>query len=292
MKTKNTVLALALFLCAGIASAERLYVVSGDGLYQLDATTLNTLSDVGITGLQLGEQILDIDFRPADRRLYGVSNQSRLYRIDTGTGAATLIGGGVLSVPITGVFGIDFNPVADALRIVSSSGQNLRVDPATGAVTTDTAPQFAAGDANDGLVPFAENVAYTNSYAGAKSTTLYTILGQQSKNKGPGEDGILTIQNPPNAGTLNTVGYLNFDGPLYGLDISPRTGIAYLSSGIALYQVNLTTGEASSLGEPNIFSALQGLAVEPVPEPSAWLLGLSGLGVFFGIARKRNSANG
>jgi hypothetical protein len=43
-----------------------------------------------VTGLQSGENLLGIDFRPVDGKLYGVGSTGRLYTIDTTTGAATV----------------------------------------------------------------------------------------------------------------------------------------------------------------------------------------------------------
>lgn len=43
-----------------------------------------------VTGLAQGENLLDVDVRPADQRLYAVSDRNRVYTIDTTTGAATL----------------------------------------------------------------------------------------------------------------------------------------------------------------------------------------------------------
>ena len=44
---------------------------------------------VAITGLQSGETVLGIDFRPADNLLYALGSTARLYTIDVATGAAT-----------------------------------------------------------------------------------------------------------------------------------------------------------------------------------------------------------
>lgn len=46
-------------------------------------------SQVAITGLQSGEIILGIDFRPATGQLYGLGNSSRIYVIDHKTGVAS-----------------------------------------------------------------------------------------------------------------------------------------------------------------------------------------------------------
>ncbi|WP_133272709.1 DUF4394 domain-containing protein [Hymenobacter radiodurans] len=54
-------------------------------------------SSVAITGLQSGETILAIDFRPATGQLYGVSSASRLYVINQNTGTARAIGSGAFT---------------------------------------------------------------------------------------------------------------------------------------------------------------------------------------------------
>ena len=46
------------------------------------------LSNVAISGLQPGESLIGIDFRPKNRLLYGVTNKSSIYTIDPATGAA------------------------------------------------------------------------------------------------------------------------------------------------------------------------------------------------------------
>jgi hypothetical protein len=157
------------------------------------------LSKLTLSGLADGEGLVGIDVRPATGQLYGVGNASQLYTIDVATGVATPIGA-PLSPGLQGdAFGVDFNPVADRLRVVSNTGQNLRINPDTGAVTVDGSLAFAVGDANAGTTPHVTAAAYTNSIAGATATTLYTIdVGL----------GILATQNPPNDGTLNTVGRL------------------------------------------------------------------------------------
>jgi hypothetical protein len=64
-----------------------------------------------ITFTQLGasEQVIAIDVRPNDRLLYGLTDQDRVYSIDPGTGAATIVSsmtGATAGEPI----GIDFDP--------------------------------------------------------------------------------------------------------------------------------------------------------------------------------------
>ena len=50
----------------------------------------NTVTDLAITGLSTGEDLLGVDVRPANGMLYGVSSLNRVYVINTTTGLATL----------------------------------------------------------------------------------------------------------------------------------------------------------------------------------------------------------
>jgi hypothetical protein len=47
-----------------------------------------------VTGLQPGESLLGIDFRPSTGQLYGLGSSDRLYVIDTNSGAAAAVGTG------------------------------------------------------------------------------------------------------------------------------------------------------------------------------------------------------
>ena len=181
--------------------------------------------DVRITGLRRGEKLVGIDFRPLDGRLYGVGDKRSgavLYRIDTRTGAATVVAALVTTtgdpVVLSGrQFGVDFNPAADALRIVSDTGQNLRAFPSattpTGAarVTGQTivdGPLNDAGRTAIGIV----GAAYTNNDNDPLTgTTLYDIDAETDR---------LLVQNPPNEGTLVRVGGLDVPTrPVVGFDI-------------------------------------------------------------------------
>ena len=185
-----------------------------------------------ITGRLNGEDLIGIDFRPANGQLYGVGDQGRIYSINTLTGLATVAS--TLSSPLQGSrFGIDFNPTVDRLRIVSDADQNIRVNVDTGAVLIDSL-----------LNPSLANIvgaAYTNSFAGATTTTLYTLDSLAD---------FLNIQNPPNAGTQVAVGPLGVDiSNLTGFDIDPDQNAGYAvlqntSLGISqFYRINLTTGD-------------------------------------------------
>jgi hypothetical protein len=201
-----------------------------------------------LTGLQPGEMLIGIDFRPANGQLYGLSSMSRLYTINTSNGASAAVGGPFSPMVTDGDVGFDFNPTVDRIRVVTSSGQNLRLNPDTGAV--------AATDGN--LNPGSPNVtgaAYTNNFAGATTTVLYTIDAGSNK---------LFRQDPPNNGTQVEIGSLgwNIEGA-NGFDIggTSNTGYALLRQGntSGIYRIDLSTGAATSVAT---FPALvQGFAL-------------------------------
>ncbi|MBF9239777.1 DUF4394 domain-containing protein [Hymenobacter sp. BT683] len=188
-----------------------------------------------ITGLQPGESVLGLDFRPVNGQLFAVGSTSRLYTLNAASGVATLVA--ALSVPLAGTaFGVDFNPSVDRLRVVSNTGQNLRINPLTGAATVD-------GPLNPGS-PMVTGAAYTNNVATATTTLLYGLDAATDQ---------LVLQSPPNNGTLTAVGPLGVDvDAAAGFDIGGTSGRAYAlltSAGrTQLYHVNTQTGAAQSLG--------------------------------------------
>jgi hypothetical protein len=230
-------------------------------LISFEAAAPTTLySQAPITGLQSGEQILGIDFRPSNGLLYGLGSTSRLYTINTTTAVATQVGVGPFSPGLTQTdCGFDFDPVADRIRVVSFS-QNLRLNPDTGIVEgTDTTPAYASGDPNFGATPNVVALGYTNNTAGATSTTAFGIdsSGVLVRLGSPGG-----TPNSPNSGQLTTVGPLgassvpNFNS----LDILPGNkafaALSPVSSFSFLYRINLLTGSATQVvndfSQPNI----------------------------------------
>jgi hypothetical protein len=199
-----------------------LALTTGNQLIRFNSNRANAPigAAVTITGLQTGENILGIDFRPATGELFGLGSTSRLYIINPATGAATQVGAaGGFTLAGTS-FGFDFNPVPDRIRIVSDTGQNLRANPTDGTAIVD-------GALNPGT-PSVTAAGYTNSVPGATTTTLYVI--------DTGSD-TLNIQNPPNNGTLVPVGALGFDATgVNGFDIANAGNVA-----LAALQANGTT---------------------------------------------------
>jgi Domain of unknown function (DUF4394) len=220
---------------------------------------------VSISGLQSGETVLGIDFRPANNMLYAVGSTARLYIVDPATGAATHVAAlaadpADMTDPFAMLnganFGVDFNPVADRLRVVSDARQNLRINSATGAVTTDGTLDFVAPDA--------VAAAYTQNFAGTATTRLLLI---------DSATGTLQAQSPPNDGVLTTIGRLDpalSVGAIAGFDIAggdDGLSLAVVQSAGAtqssLYRVNPRTGAATALGAigPAGTALVRGLAI-------------------------------
>ncbi len=206
-----------------------------------------------VQGLAAGEVLLGIDFRPATGELYGLSNASRVYRIDANTALASAAGPAFAPGLVGSDFGFDFNPVPDRIRVVSEADQNLRLNPNNGALAaTDGALQYAASDANALANPNVVASAYTSNFAATTTTTLYGIDSSLDVLVTQGSLGSAPVS--PNSGTLFTVGALGIDASgLVGFDVSPL-GSAFAAiaapgaSSSSLYSVNLGTGAASLVG--------------------------------------------
>jgi len=245
---------------SGPGSGSILFVSSNNVLINVSATQPAVIiSAVGLTNLPgATENIVGIDYRPATGELYGISSFNQLYRIFPLTGACVPVG------PIGGLglsgasFGIDFNPVVDRLRVVSEANQNMRINSTNAAVTVDTALTYAVADPNFGADPNVVAAAYTNNFAGALSTTLYGIDSTLD---------ILVLQNPPNNGTLTTVGALGVDvSDFAGFDIN-ASGTAYAALEVAgvtgLYTINLTSGAATLVGTLGTGGQTRGMTAVP-----------------------------
>lgn len=230
----------------------------------------SVISDLPVTGLPTGESLLGIDYRPANGVLYGVGASNRLYTVNPKTGEASQVGSGQFAVPLTpGAAGFDFNPTVDRIRFVNQAGQNARLNPDTGAIVdSDTLAggiqldgnlAYRAGDRNFGNIPGVAAAAYTNNFAGATSTTLFAIDTNLD---------VLVRQDPPNNGVLNTIGPLGIDaGTVLGFDVRSvggnETALAAIDvAGVSsLYNINLTTGRASLVGQIGDGRSIQGLAL-------------------------------
>lgn len=308
LKKIGAITALCTVLAAGSARAQDLiYGFGGSGfnpaslsLVSFNSATPGTVNTIGsITGISTGFALQGIDFRPATGQLYGLAydgnNLAQLYTLNTATAVATAVGSQFAIGSATGGFGlsigIGFNPSVDLLRVVTGTNGNFRVNPTTGAIVT-------TGGADGGLAYASGDPNASNSYQIADGDYLGGNLYDIDY-----INNVLVRQNPPNNGTLNTIGGLGItlvNGTRStGFDISPN-GTAYLTGNPStdggavrqrLYTVNLTSGAATSVGLVGSDANFNLIDIAVVPEPSSWLLicvGVVMLGIMV-VRRKRTA---
>ena len=138
------VLGGALAAAAPAAGAATLIgLTADDQLVRIDPESRRASAPVRVSGA--AGKLLGVDVRPADGKLYGLTDSGQIVAIDPATGAATRVSqmnerfdGGGRAV-------VDFNPVADRLRVIGMNGANLRVNVQTGEATKDGQLKYAAG---------------------------------------------------------------------------------------------------------------------------------------------------
>jgi len=285
------------------------YALSGTNLLSFDPAAPATVTTKALTGVLNSETLVGIDVRPANGRLYTVginstADNGTLYSVDTSSGALTAVGaagsiaftsdGAVavqLASPATATYGVDFNPQVDRLRLTAGTAgnsdlTNARVNPDTGAGVDGDIGMFGTQPDGDIKPANVDEVAYTDSRAGATVTTLYTLDSVSHT---------LRIQNPPNAGTQTAPKNITVGGAILpfsrvgGFDIDPTvsapaanaavtTGVGYAVltalGTTGLYRIDLTTGAATLVGPvgsaATTFSGLALVSVTtPDPTPAA-----------------------
>ncbi len=307
----NILLALAVAMSASIAQSALLTGVTSDNqLLEFDTSSPSVLvSGKPISGLGTNENILGIDYRPTDSKLYALGSFGNLYTIDKTGPVATATPLFNLNTPpgpstpgylgLSGTsFGFDFNPVNDyagtsSLRVVSNTDQNLAVNVGTMSVTQAT-PVFYTPVSPANIAAQAYNNTFFGAAGGPGNPDPTTGDSFFQFAIDSGTDRLVT--QAFNAGTLTDVGPLGVNvNSLIGFDIISSSngnfGFASLdpdgNSSSNLYFINLLTGAATDLGEidggvlvphlsanpgaPDDFDILG----DPIPEPSA--LGLAGL---------------
>lgn len=247
-------------------------VTNANRLVSFSSTTPSNSAAVAVTGLASGENIVAIDRRPGGAtpgQIYAITDQFRIYTIDPGSAAATMVatmaaaqGDDNPFSRFTGTrISMDMNNFVDQLRLIGNDGQNLRVMLDTGQTFSDT-NMTVNGNAPTGI----SEVAYTNNFATACRNTVFYI--------DTAGDNLMTSVNA-SAGVLTRVGPLGVDAQaIAGFDISTnadgsQTAFAALSvmGSVNLYTINLTTGAATAvgaIGALNTGETIVGLA-RPVP---------------------------
>ncbi|TGE28171.1 DUF4394 domain-containing protein [Hymenobacter metallicola] len=223
------------------------------------------LSSTTITGITAGQTLVGTDFRPNTGELFGLgynptTGESRLYIINRSTAVATAVGPGPVLLDLgsspeaLNAVGFDFNPTVDRIRVTGLNTRNYRLNPNNGAVAaTDGNLNFVSGATG---TPSIGAVAYTNSYAGSTSTTLFDIDDVRNQ---------LFTQSNPNAGQLSGSGAGNLlpsSGAVNDLDFyfdaATQTNQGYLVSNAdaatttasfsTLYTLNTAAGSATAVG--------------------------------------------
>lgn len=320
MKIRLSKIALALGFIASasvlnVANAASLVGLTTDNsLAFFDSSNVAASSLVSIQGLG-GERLVGIDLRPTNNTIYGISNASNIYTLDTISGQATFVAGlrtvsGDVSTPYSirpdVGYGFDFNPLADfaggaSLRFINTFGDNLAVN-----VNTNGTLAGVVGNTASNIGTGYSGAAYTNSSTSGSlgSTQLYYINS---------DTNTLSVHTPV-AGATGTTPGASFNAPNIvtvgnlglgaGVDIVSADGFEIFSDGFAfavltiasgtgsrdlatnLYSINLQTGQATLAGLFN--GTLRGLTAAPsaVPVPAAaWLFGSALLGLA-GFRRK------
>jgi hypothetical protein len=257
------------------------------------------LSQVSLDTLGGGKLISGFDIRPATGQFYVLgynptNGATRIYTLDSITGKFSTIGTEDFFInPGIKELTLDFNPTVDRIRLLGSDGSNLRLHPQTGIlVATDGMLAFNVGDVNEGETPVIGAGAYTNSFPGTTTTTLYDY--DISKN-------ILLSQIPPNDGKLNTIGssgiMLDPDRPVIDMDIfysyKDSSNTAYAVSSLMgvscnqFYKIDIKTGMASLIGTVGGTEDIFKIAVmldEPLPPSIGYKAQLTGRNQVFPIA--------
>ncbi|ENW04754.1 DUF4394 domain-containing protein [Acinetobacter beijerinckii] len=267
-------------------TGDTLILTSNGMISSIDRATPNKIvSNLKITGLESGDELVGIDYRLKDGKLYAVGLLGNLYTLNPNTGKASflrkLIADSSDDAPFSKIMGdanlitVNFNPAADRLRVISNTGQNLRINVDTGVTITDGTIKLAEGTAT------VVAGAYTNAFAGTASTKLYSI--DQNSDR-------IYLQNA-NAGTLGVSAALGADINTNGgggLDIDPVSNVGFaalkLTSGAyKFFQLNLanvgTSNDAvfasSDLNNSFNTMVIRGIALKRASDSTAQAFGLT-----------------
>jgi hypothetical protein len=189
----------------------RIYFLTTDNMIYVLIPGTRIYASIGRVN-NINGNLIGMDYRPANGKLYGLTDTQQLYIINVGVTPprASLVS--TLSTPFDAGFQslLDFNPVVDAIRLIGSNDQNIAVvKDANGNLNTtvvQTTVAYAAGDVNAGRNPELVGGTYSNNLAGAATTLFYAIDAARNT--------FVTIANRVNGssatggGQLQTIGNL------------------------------------------------------------------------------------
>lgn len=233
-------------------------VTAANTLISFDSNTPgDLLSNHAIMGLQPGESIAAIAFRPSTGVLYGFGSTGRLYAINSNTGVAN----SVSSSPISPAYdhskpSIDFLTGSDQIHFVTKLGQNLRIDPDLGVVVeVDNPLTYAAGDPSLGFSPAVVTESQALTPLGSNTTSLFGIDSAR--------DSLVIQDTSPLSGTITTAGPL---GVAITDDAGMDSGLFTGGTSITLASLTESGGNSSTLYRinPRLGISLMPISLVPI----------------------------
>ena len=149
LRRSLVILALGL-LASGCDTHRNAYALTSTGQIVKFSTTEPTAIDnsVNVSGLDTGESLVQLAFRPATSAYYGVTSDNRVGTVDPETGAVSIISTTPFTTDNLSSVAIAFDPVNDQLRVTANSTassttrENLRVDPDDGSLLNRSTDLF------------------------------------------------------------------------------------------------------------------------------------------------------
>ena len=240
MLAGSATLVLAMSAATSGQAATVAALQDGNTIARIDTDKRLVTGSVQLDG---GVTLVGFDVRPSDGRLYGVTAGGAIVIVDTVTGKWVKKSQIDQQIPTGFSCAVKFDPVSGRLRIIASNGLSYRINVDDGKAVADGEVKYGENDHHTGAQPRVMAAAYTNSFAGTRETALYDI---------DASSGTLVKQAMPDDGNLSTVGSLGvkIEGTAAFDIVSDGKGgnAALLVTGGRLYEVDLTTGAAKSVG--------------------------------------------
>lgn len=231
---------------------QNFYAIADNSLLLYDAKSVKTpTSTLAITGLANSEKLLSIDFNVYTGELFALSNQSKIYVVNTVSGVARAISALPFKPSLTSLSAsLDFDPTKNIISIITADGVELQINPESGQT-------IGAGTT---IMPNLVATAHSNNIAGAAISTHFAIDAQNGK----------LYKRTSSTENFGAVGDFGLPlGEVNSFDISPDDKNALVvtktTEGTKLYTVNLSTGQAELAGKFQGAAAIQSIAIPTAP---------------------------